>query len=131
MNLIWAWLLLTAVVAKIGNAAPPPNLTPDSVVVEWFKSLKQPATNLPCCGISDCRSVSYRMTAKGSYEVYVEGSWYAVPEETIVRRGTNPIGHAVACYRQNFGYSTLPGVSSADRVDTIELLCFVPPRATS
>jgi hypothetical protein len=109
-------------------AAPPSDLTPNPVLSEWFKSLKQPDTSLPCCSISDCRRVDYRITGDGAYEVRIEGAWYKVPDNIILRQKGNPVGRAVACYTTIFGYTTLPGAPHGDR---IEILCFVPELPTS
>jgi hypothetical protein len=124
---------IAALIAAVGTclAAPPPNLTPNPMISAWFKGLRQPGTDQPCCTIADCRSVSYRATADDGYEVFIEGAWYAVPRGIIVRRDANPIGSAIACYQQVFGYTTMPGVSDAASRDSIELLCFVPAAPTS
>ena len=109
-------------------AAPPSDLSPNPVLSEWFKSLRQPGTSMPCCSVSDCRRVDYRITDDGTYEVRIEGSWYKVPNTVILRRKGNAVGRAVACYTMIFGYTTLP---DAPHDDQIEILCFVPELPTS
>ena len=109
--------------------APPPDLSPNPVVSEWFKSLKQPRTSLPCCSISDCRRVDYRISDDGRYEVIVDGTWYSVPNRFVLRQKANPAGRAVACYTTTFGYGTL--MQGAYDDDQIEILCFVPEQPIS
>jgi hypothetical protein len=118
-------------IASVCTAAPPPNITPNSALAEWFKGLKQPGTSLVCCSISDCRKVIYRKASDSGYEVLIERNWYAVPKRAILRQKGNPLGSAVACYTTVPGYTTLPGVSERDRVDQIDILCFVPELPTS
>ena len=109
--------------------APPADLTPNPALSEWFKGLKQPGTSLPCCSISDCRRVDFRIASDGRYEVLVEGKWYRVPNRFVLQQNGNPLRRAVACYTTSFGYGTLTGgVYDGDR---IEILCFVPEVPTS
>ena len=117
----------------IGNsvhaiAAPPSDIGPNPVWSEWFKNLRQPGTSMPCCSISDCCRVDYRIANDGAYEVQIEGSWYRVPNSIILRRQNNPLGQAVACYTTIPGYATLPG---APHDDQIEILCSAPELPTS
>ena len=112
-------------------AAPPANVAPDPVLGEWFKSLRQPTTQLLCCDLSDCRFVAF-FVRDGHYEVEIEGWRYAVPRDVIVPGVTNPTGKAVACYTYAVFEAPLPpGVPRDHPQDTIELLCFVPPRPPS
>lgn len=111
-------------------AAPPADLEPNPAASEWFKSLRQPGTSLPCCSISDCRRVDYRLADDGRYEVMVEGTWYRVPNRFVLRYEGNRVGIAVACYTTTFGYGSLRGNGAYDG-DQIEILCFVPERPIS
>jgi hypothetical protein len=110
-------------------AAPPPDVVPNPTISEWFKGLRQPVTSLPCCSLSDCRRVDYRIADDGRYEVMLDGTWYRVPNRFVLRQEDNPVGRAVACYTTVFGYGTLRhGAYDGDR---IEILCFVPERPIS
>lgn len=111
-------------------AAPPPDLVPNPVISEWFKSLRQPGTSMPCCSVSDCRRVDYRIADDGRYEVMLDGLWYRVPNHFVLRNEGNPVGKAVACYTTIVGYGSLRGNDSYDG-DRIEILCFVPERPIS
>ena len=110
-------------------AAPPADLSPSPALSLWFKSLKQPGTSLPCCSISDCRRVDFRIASDGQYEVMVEGNWYSVPSRLVLHPMHNPVGRAVACYTTAFGYGSLLG--GAYDGDRVEILCFVPELPTS
>ena len=50
------------------RAAPPPGADPD--LAPWFKSLRQPETNLSCCDRSDCRTVRYRIV-DGHFQAFI------------------------------------------------------------
>ncbi|MEA2775714.1 MAG: hypothetical protein QOF90_1120 [Acetobacteraceae bacterium] len=87
------------------RAAPPtdadPNLTP------WFRSLRQPQTNLSCCDRSDCRTVRYRIV-DGHFQAFIGGefsrwqnppyAWVDVPDNNVLHRHDNPTGEGVACW---------------------------------
>jgi hypothetical protein len=123
----YAAMLIAQSVYAFG--APPADLTPNPALSEWFKSLKQPGTSLPCCSISDCRRVDFRIASEGRYEVLVEGKWYRVPNRFVLQQQGNPVGRAVACYTTSFGYGTLAGGGYDG--DRIEILCFVLEVPTS
>jgi hypothetical protein len=110
-------------------AAPPSELAPNPALAEWFKNLRQPGTSFPCCSISDCRPVDYRLASDGRFEVMVEGKWYKVPRRFVLQGMGNPLGRAVACYTTTLGYGTLAGGTYEN--DQIEILCFVPELPTS
>ena len=85
------------------RAAPPsdadPNLGP------WFKSLRQPQTNLSCCDRSDCRIVRYRIV-DGHFQAFMGGEFARwqnppharvdVPDSSVLHRHDNPTGEGVA-----------------------------------
>jgi hypothetical protein len=83
---------LAAIVIAIpcAVAAQPPDGNTNPTLSLWFKNLRQPGTSLPCCSISDCRRVDYRVASDGEYEVYVEGTWYKVPDDRILKQTGNP-----------------------------------------
>jgi hypothetical protein len=68
----------------------------------------------------------------GRYEVQIDGWRYVVPTETIIDGIASPTGKAVVCYTYSaFGLPLPAGVRRDRPQDTIEILCFVPPRPTS
>jgi hypothetical protein len=91
-------VLIVAAIATVatGSHARPPENT-DLIYGLWFERLHQPATDLPCCSISDCRPTESRVVGS-RYEALVEGKWLAVPPETVVEATDNPTGRAVVCW---------------------------------
>src|ERR1700735_98213 len=124
-------MCLGLALASPALAAPPSGIVPTPELEAWFKELKQPITKRPCCTISDCRFVDYTFR-DGHYEVEVEGWRYVVPSETILDGIASPVGRAVVCYTYRaFGLPTPAGVLRDRAQDTVEILCFVPPRPAS
>jgi hypothetical protein len=86
-------------------AAPPPNPDPD--LAPWFRSLRQPKTELSCCDRSDCRMVQYRIV-DGHFQAFIGSefarwqnppyAWVDVPESSVLHRHDNPTGEGVACW---------------------------------
>jgi hypothetical protein len=87
------------------SAAPPQGADP--TLAPWFKSLRQPQTNLSCCDRSDCRTVRYRIV-DGHFQAFIGEefarwqnppyAWVDVPEDSIIHRMDNPTGEGVACW---------------------------------
>ena len=46
----------------------------------WFKSLKQPGTEISCCDISDCKRAEANWR-NGQWHAVVEGKWTPIPPE--------------------------------------------------
>lgn len=117
--------------AAVAVAAPPTDVPPDRPLEAWFKSLKQPGSQRLCCSISDCRFTAYQIR-DGHYEVTIDGWKYVVPNESILRRMNNPTDKAVVCYSYaSFGLPAPQGEVRKMPQDTIEILCFVPPKPLS
>jgi hypothetical protein len=77
----------------------------------WFKSLRQPGSQIPCCDISDCSrtKASWR---DGQWWAVVRGRWMPVPRDRELT--TQSIdGDAYVCASQ-----------AVDRM----IFCFVPPQ---
>ena len=111
-------IIAAMLAAYPGVAAPPPGIAPDSGMSQWFQELRQPGpSGMPCCSISDCRKVEFRMTDT-DYEILIEGTWHRVPSSVILRQA-NPVGKAVACYRPHVA-------DEAGRLEPVRILCFVP-----
>jgi hypothetical protein len=87
------------------HAAPPADANPD--LAPWFRSLRQPKTDLSCCDRSDCRMVRYRII-EGRFQAFIGGefarwqnppfAWVDVPEGSVLHRHDNPTGEGVACW---------------------------------
>ena len=126
-----ALLCIGLTLAAPAFATPPPGVVPTTEMEAWFKSLKQPLTHSLCCAVSDCRFIDFTIR-DGHYEIEIEGWRYIVPTETILHSAASPIGGAVVCYTYSaFGGPVPTGVLRQQAQDTVEILCFVPPRPTS
>ena len=87
------------------RAAPSPGA--DSDLAPWFRSLRQPRTELSCCDRSDCRMVKYRIV-DGHFQAFIGGefsrwqnpphAWVDVPEDNVLHKHDNPTGEGVACW---------------------------------
>jgi hypothetical protein len=87
------------------RAAPPTDADPN--LAPWFRSLRQPQTNLSCCDRSDCRTVRYRIV-DGHFQAFIGSefsrwqnppyAWVDVPDNNVLHRHDNPTGEGVACW---------------------------------
>jgi hypothetical protein len=80
----------------------------------WFKGVTSQA-GVPCCDIADGHRTDYEVRA-GAYWVPVDGTWWRVPDQAVIRDAGNPLGEAIVWY-VNFRGS-------------IEIRCFVPADST-
>jgi hypothetical protein len=83
---------------------------PDSIS-RWFKSLRSPGSGVSCCDRADGHLTAYRVV-KGRYWVQIQGAWYQVPPERIIRDSGNPTGEGVVFY--------------ATIINVPIIFCFVP-----
>ena len=111
MRTLAVWCLTAAVLARGGSiparGAEPPDAGP--LLAPWFKSLRQPRTNLSCCDQADCRRVKYR-TSGDHFQAYIgedyprwtnpPNAWVDVPNANVLHRPDNPTGEGVACWFQ-------------------------------
>ena len=84
---------------------------------EWFEHMRSPKGIL-CCSYADGHRTGYDIR-QGQYWVPIEGEWYPVPPETVIKT-ENPVGEAIVGYLSEYndeGTSTGP---------TYRILCFVP-----
>ena len=126
-----ALLCIGFIIASPAFAAPPAGIVPTPELEAWFKALRQPVTKAPCCTISDCRFIDFTVR-DGHYEVEIEGWRYVVPTETVLDGIASPVGGAVVCYTYKaFGLPMPAGIPRDRAQDTVEILCFIPPRPTS
>jgi len=80
---------------------------------DWFNSLRIPNSHTSCCGEADGHRTRYEVK-DDSYWVPIEGIWYAIPPDTVVRGNGNPTGEGVVFY-QIIGGGLRPVI-----------ICFVP-----
>lgn len=117
--------------AGLAAADPPGDVTPNRTLEAWFKSLKQPGSQSPCCSISDCRFTAYQ-ERNGHFEVTIEGWPYVVPEEAVMHSTENPTGRAVVCYTfASFGLPLAKGEIRTSPQDKALILCFIPEKSLS
>jgi hypothetical protein len=65
----------------------------DPATREWVQGLKDKAGQ-SCCDTADGYPAEYEWDIAGNrYKVLIEGEWYVVPEEAIIR-GLNKLGYA-------------------------------------
>jgi hypothetical protein len=65
-------------------------------VREWFEHLQSP-TGVPCCSYADGHRTGYD-TRQDQYWVPIEGEWYPIPPEAVIKT-PNPVGEAIVWYR--------------------------------
>jgi hypothetical protein len=88
-------------------AAPPEGADP--ALAPWFKDLRQPETNRPCCDMADCRTVEYRIFGD-HFQAFIgrefprwtnpPQAWVDVPNASVLHRRDNPTGEGIACWFQ-------------------------------
>jgi hypothetical protein len=89
-------------------------------VRQWFEHLQSP-TGVPCCSYADGHRTGYD-TRQDQYWVPIEGEWYPVPPEAVIKT-VNPVGEAIVWY-QSVSNSEYNAVISTD--PKYRILCFVP-----
>ena len=104
LRLLVAYCMVLACQTPL-QAAPPVGADPD--LAPWFRSLRQPKTELSCCDRSDCRMVQYRIV-DGHFQAFIGSEfarwqnppydWVDVPESSVLHRHDNPTGEGVACW---------------------------------
>ena len=85
-------------------------------VREWFEHLRSP-NGVPCCSYVDGHRTGYD-TRQDQYWVPIEGEWYPVPPEAVIKTA-NPVGEAIVWYRSLY----YEGISTGPKY---RILCFVP-----
>jgi hypothetical protein len=89
---------------------------------EWFET-RRSQEGIPCCSYADGHRTGYDMR-QGQYWVPIEGEWYPVPPEALIKTA-NPVGEAIVWYHPQHGAegSIFPGVP---RTEWYKIVCFVP-----
>ena len=84
---------------------------------EWFENMRSPK-GLLCCSYADGHRTGYDMR-EGQYWVPIEGEWYPVPPEAVVKT-ENPVGEAIVWYLHKGPEVDLP------RDERYRIICFIP-----
>jgi len=66
------------------------NVPPE--IREWFEHMRSPK-GLLCCSYADGHRTGYDIR-QGQYWVPIEGEWYPVPPEVVIKT-ENPVGEAI------------------------------------
>ena len=86
---------------------------------EWFENMRSPKGIL-CCSYADGHRTGYDIR-QGQYWVPIEGDWYPVPPEAVIKI-ENPIGEAIVWYLERGAVEeNLPPRNEQHRI-----ICFVP-----
>jgi hypothetical protein len=104
--------------AATATAAPPQNSDP--WLAPWFRSLTNPTiVGESCCAEADGHILGDAVWREDGdqYEIQVGGSWWPVPQESVLDHVPNPTGGAVAFW-ETHGH----GVHKGPRI-----YCFVRP----
>lgn len=96
----------------VALARDPDGRYAQSPLRDWFKSLKQPGTNISCCDETDCHRTEFEIKGNG-YRAVVNGRWVDVPPAKVISDSKNPTGSAIVCHSK---YAT-----TSD-----EIFCFAP-----
>ena len=86
-------------------------------VREWFEHLRSP-NGVPCCSYADGHRTGYDMR-QGQYWVPIEGEWYPIPPEAVIKTA-NPVGEAIVWYLSQYNDE---GTSTGPKY---RILCFIP-----
>jgi len=96
------------------------NVPPE--IREWFEHMRSPKGIL-CCSYADGHRTGYDIR-QGQYWVPIEGEWYPVPPEVVIKT-ENPVGEAIVWYLHQGG-SEAGSEGDLPRSDWYKIICFVP-----
>ena len=72
---------------------------------------------MPCCSYADGHRTGYD-TRQDQYWVPIEGEWYPVPPEAVIKTA-NPVGEAIVWYQLDYN----DVISNGPK---FRIVCFVP-----
>ena len=88
------------------------NVPPE--IREWFENMLSPK-GIRCCSYADGHRTGYDIR-QGQYWVPIEGEWYPVPPEAVIKT-ENPVGEAIVWYL---------GPEGEMPREQYRIICFVP-----
>ena len=91
------------------------NVPPE--IREWFENMRSPK-GIMCCSYADGHRTGYDIR-QGQYWVPIDGDWYPVPPEAVIKT-ENPVGEAIVWYLLQSPDSGLP------HSELYKIICFVP-----
>ncbi len=95
------------------------NVRPE--VRQWFEHMQSPK-GIVCCSYADGHRTGYDMR-QGQYWVPIEGEWYPVPPEAVIKTA-NPVGEAIVWYLPQFGPEGT--IVNVPRSEWYKIFCFLP-----
>ena len=106
-----SFVLALALAAVPAAAAPPEHADPSYAA--WFQAQRLPGASIPCCDVSDGRTVEMRYS-NGRVEALVtkafphtpqewQDRWVEVPEDRILHNVGNPTGRPVLWWTPWYG----------------------------
>ena len=84
----------------------------------WFENMRSPK-GISCCSYADGHRTGYDIR-QGQYWVPIEGEWYPVPPEAVIKT-ENPVVEAIVWYMSRI----TPG-NDLPRSEWYSIICFVP-----
>ena len=91
------------------------NVAPE--IREWFENMRSPK-GISCCSYADGHRTGYDIR-QGQYWVPIDGDWYPVPPEAVIKT-EHPVGEAIVWYLLQSPDSGLP------HSESYKIICFVP-----
>lgn len=86
---------------------------------DWFENMRSPK-GIACCSYADGHRTGYDIR-QSQYWVPIDGEWYPVPPEAVIKT-ENPVGEAIVWYlRQADSEGDLP-----PGIERYRIICFVP-----
>ena len=92
------------------------NVPPE--IRERFENMRSPK-GISCCSYADGHRTGYDIR-QGQYLVPIDGDWYPVPPEAVIKT-ENPVGEAIVWYLHQAGPE-----GSLPRSEWYKIVCFVP-----
>jgi hypothetical protein len=89
------------------------NVPPE--IREWFENMRSPK-GIMCCSYADGHRTGYDIR-QGQYWVPIDGDWYPVPPEAVIKT-ENPVGEAIVWYLLQSPDSGLP------HSELYKIICF-------
>jgi len=75
----------------------------DPKIRDWFRGVRSP-NGVPCCDVADGHTTIWRKSEFEGYEydVPIDGEWFPVPNEAVVRNTNNPSGESIVWYVKQY-----------------------------
>jgi hypothetical protein len=103
----------------VSRATPPPPGSEAAKIMSeegpLIRDMKRPGTDANCCDESDCRPAEARITARGTYQVFVRSrdangfgwdggpnQWLDVPYFVVIPPAQRRVQQTVACWTKKF-----------------------------